>query len=106
MDFENDNDNNNLFGHIAGILTISTFLPQLVFMWQIKSAKDVSIMMLVINQISGIFWLLYALTTNNIILLIYNGFVDFINLLLIISKIYFDKYYKKEKVNISEGDNI
>ena len=84
-----------LTGHIAGILTVSTFLPQLIYMWQIKSAKDVSMIMLIINQFAGIFWIVYAITTSNIILLIYDGIVDFINLLLICSKIYFDNYYKK-----------
>ena len=92
------NDNNNFFGHIAGILTVSTFLPQLIFMWQIKSSKDVSMVMLVINQISGIFWIIYAISTNNILLLIYDGIVDLVNLLLIISKIYFDNYYKPLKL--------
>ena len=96
-----DDDNNNIFGHIAGILTIGTFLPQLIFMWQIKSAKDISIIFLSMNQLCGIFWAIYAIYTHNLILLIYNGLVDIINILLIISKIYFDYYYKKsEDINI------
>ena len=85
----------DLSGHIAGILTVSTFLPQLIFMWQIKSAKDVSMVMLIMNQFAGIFWIIYAILTSNIILLVYDGLVDFINLLIICSKIYFDNYYKK-----------
>ena len=68
-------------------------------MWQIKSAKDVSMIMLIINQIAGIFWIVYAILTSNIILLIYDGLVDFINFLLICSKIYFDKYYKKNNID-------
>ena len=89
-------------GHIAGILTISTFLPQLIFMWKIKSAKDVSMIMLIVNQTAGIFWMIYAILTSNLILLIYDGTVDIINLMLICSKIYFDKYYIKNHIEESQ----
>lgn len=47
-------ENNNIYGHVAGVLTISTMLPQLIHTWRTKSTRDLSMLMLVINQFSGI----------------------------------------------------
>ena len=89
-------ENNNIYGHIAGVLTISTMLPQLIHTWKTKSSRDLSMIMLVINQISGIFWVVYSLSTYNIVLFIYDTSASIISFFMICSKIYFDYYYKSE----------
>jgi len=91
-------ENNNIYGHIAGVLTISTMLPQLIHTWKTKSSHDLSMIMLVINQISGIFWVVYSLYTYNFVLFIYDTSASIISFFMICSKIYFDYYYKKEIV--------
>ncbi len=91
--------NNNIYGHIAGVLTISTMLPQLIHTWKTKSTRDLSMIMLVINQISGIFWVVYSLSTYNVVLFIYDTSASIISFFMICSKIYFDYYYKKEIVS-------
>ena len=91
-------ENNNIYGHIAGVLTISTMLPQLIHTWKTKSTRDLSMIMLVINQISGIFWVVYSLSTYNVVLFIYDTSASIISFFMICSKIYFDYYYKKEIV--------
>lgn len=92
-------ENNNIYGHIAGVLTISTMLPQLIHTWKTKSTRDLSMIMLVINQISGIFWVVYSLSTYNVVLFIYDTSASIISFFMICSKIYFDYYYKKEIVS-------
>ena len=89
-------ENNNIYGHVAGVLTISTMLPQLIHTWKTKSTRDLSMLMLVINQISGIFWVVYSLSTYNIVLFIYDTSASIISFFMICSKIYFDYYYKSE----------
>lgn len=89
-------ENNNIYGHVAGVLTISTMLPQLIHTWRTKSTRDLSMLMLVINQISGIFWVVYSLSTYNIVLFIYDTSASIISFFMICSKIYFDYYYKSE----------
>lgn len=32
-------ENNNIYGHVAGVLTISTMLPQLIHTWRTKSTR-------------------------------------------------------------------
>ena len=88
--------NNNIYGHIAGVLTISTMLPQLFHTWRTKSTRDLSMIMLIINQISGIFWVIYSLSTYNIVLFIYDTSASIISFFMICSKIYFDYYYSNE----------
>jgi len=89
-------ENNNIYGHVAGVLAISTMLPQLIHTWRTKSTRDLSMLMLVINQISGIFWIVYSLSTYNIVLFIYDTSASIISLFMICSKIYFDYYYNSE----------
>ncbi len=50
----------DLIGYLAGILLMTTFLPQLYRTWQRKSADDVSMMMLVLMLGSGVGYELYA----------------------------------------------
>jgi len=83
-------ENNNIYGHIAGVLTISTMIPQLLHTWKIKSTRDLSMLMLLIHQISGIFWVVYALSTYNVVLFIYDTTASMISFVMICSKIYFD----------------
>ena len=89
-------ENNNIYGHVAGVLTISTMLPQLIHTWRTKSTRDLSMLMLVINQISGIFGVVYSLSTYNIVLFIYDTSASIISFFMICSKIYFDYYYNSE----------
>ena len=55
-------ENNNIYGHVAGVLTVSIMLPQLFHTWKIKSTRDLSMTMLIINQISGILWIIFFST--------------------------------------------
>jgi len=49
-----------IIGLVAGILTTLAFLPQLTKTWKSKSAKDMSLVML-ITVITGVFlWLIYS----------------------------------------------
>ena len=91
-------ENNNIYGHIAGVLTISTMLPQLIHTWKTKSTRDLSMIMLVINQISGIFWVVYSLSTYNVVLFIYDTSASIISFFMICSKIYFDYYYYEKEI--------
>jgi MtN3 and saliva related transmembrane protein len=86
-------ENNNIYGHVAGVLTVSIMLPQLFHTWKIKSTRDLSMTMLIINQISGILWIIYALYTYNMVLFIYDTSASIISFIMICSKIYFDYYY-------------
>ncbi|WP_088241581.1 SemiSWEET transporter [Calothrix rhizosoleniae] len=74
-------------GLIAATLTTGAFLPQLLKTWQTKSAKDVSLGML-ITFIIGIFlWLIYGLIRQDIAIIFANAMTLFFNLIILWLKI-------------------
>jgi MtN3 and saliva related transmembrane protein len=58
--------NNEVVGIIAGALSCTTFLPQVIKTWKSKSTKDVSLTMFVIASIGTALWLLYGILINSI----------------------------------------
>lgn len=61
-------------GFLAGILTTVAFVPQVIKTWQLRSAKDFSLGMLV-TFVSGIFlWLIYGILIQSWPVIIANFF--------------------------------
>jgi MtN3 and saliva related transmembrane protein len=58
--------NSEIIGISAGLLSCTTFLPQVIKTWKSKSTKDVSLTMFVIATISTALWLLYGIMINSI----------------------------------------
>lgn len=50
-----------VIGLIAGLLTTIAFVPQLTKTWKSKSAKDVSLVMLMTFTTGVLLWLIYGL---------------------------------------------
>lgn len=53
--------NNSAIGFIAAILTTISFLPQVVKVWQTRSARDVSLGMYLLFTVGVLLWLIYGL---------------------------------------------
>ena len=58
--------NNEIVGIIAGALTCTTFLPQVVKTWKSKSTKDVSLAMFLIASLGTALWLYYGILIHSI----------------------------------------
>ena len=74
--------NADIFGFIAAGLTTIAFFPPVLRTWRTKKADDVSIVMLLMFITGLFFWIIYAIQTNsvpvliaNIITLILNGII-------------------------------
>ena len=83
----------NIIGHIAGATTCITFIPQLIKVIQKKKADDLSMISLLIYECTSTLWIVYGFASNNFIIILYDTIILFVNTLIIISKIYFDKFY-------------
>jgi MtN3 and saliva related transmembrane protein len=59
-------DGTMLIGLVAGTLTTMAFLPQLTKTWKTKSAKDVSLGMLLTFCTGVVLWLAYGLLINSL----------------------------------------
>ena len=86
-------DSIELIGLLGALLSSITFIPQVVRTWQIKSAGDLSMGMLLIVFTSTIVWLIYGFALNLLPVIIANGIIFLLSLLLI----YFKIKYKRNK---------
>lgn len=58
--------NIEVIGIVAGALSCTTFLPQVIKTWKSKSTKDVSLSMFLIATVSSALWLLYGILIHSI----------------------------------------
>jgi MtN3 and saliva related transmembrane protein len=63
-----------VIGIVAGALTSSGFIPQLVKAWRTKSTGDVSLWMYVISSTGILLWLIYGLIISSLPLILANAF--------------------------------
>jgi MtN3 and saliva related transmembrane protein len=85
--------NIEIFGYIAAVLTTAAFLPQLIKTLKTKKADDVSLVTLIMFIIGVLCWIIYGYKISSIPILIANLITLILNLLILISKIYFSKSY-------------
>ena len=77
----------DILGWIAGTLTTIAFFPQLLKTWTTKSAKDVSLVMMVTFCIGVFLWLLYGLAIKAMPVVVTNSVTLILALLILILKI-------------------
>jgi MtN3 and saliva related transmembrane protein len=78
-----------VMGLLGALLSSITFIPQVVRTWQIKSARDLSMGMLLIVFTSTIVWLVYGFALDLLPVIIANGIIFILSLVLIYFKIKF-----------------
>ena len=86
--------NVDIFGYFAAILTTTAFLPQLIKTLKTKKADDVSLTTLIMFIIGVLSWIIYGYKIASTPILIANLITLILNLLILISKIYFSKQLK------------
>jgi len=84
----------DIFGYFAAILTTTAFLPQLIKTLKTKKADDVSLTTLVMFIIGVLSWIIYGYKISSTPILIANLITLILNLLILISKVYFSKKLK------------
>ena len=83
--------NVEIFGYIAAILTTAAFLPQLIKTLKTKKAEDVSLVTLIMFIVVVLCWIIYGYKISSIPILLANLITLLLNLMILISKIYFSK---------------
>ena len=83
--------NVEIFGYIAAILTTAAFLPQLIKTLKTKKAEDVSLVTLIMFIVGVLCWIIYGYKISSIPILLANLITLLLNLLILISKIYFSR---------------
>ena len=81
--------NINFIGYFAAILTTAAFLPQLIKTLKTKKAEDVSSITLIMFICGVGFWIIYGYKISSTPILIANIVTFTLNLLILISKVYY-----------------
>ena len=55
----------DIIGHIAGLVIIVSWIPQVVKSYKTKSVNDLSIMMVILILIGTVLWISYALLVKD-----------------------------------------
>ncbi|MBL7702608.1 MAG: SemiSWEET transporter [Ferruginibacter sp.] len=78
-----------ILGLVAGTITSITFLPQVIKIWKTRSAKDLSIGMLLLLLLGVILWLIYGLLIMNAAIIYTNSMVLTMGLIMVYFKLKF-----------------
>ncbi len=81
----------NTFGFVAAALTTIAFLPQVIKTWRTKKAEDVSIVMLLMFITGLLFWIVYAIQTHALPVLIANIITFILNVTILTLKLIYGK---------------
>lgn len=76
-----------ILGLIAGTLTTIAFIPQLMKTWRSRSAKDVSLIMLVVFSTGVFLWLIYGIYLQALPIILANSITLIFNLIIVGLKI-------------------
>ncbi len=83
----------NEIGLLAGCLTTFAFVPQLIKIWRSRSARDVSLSMFTIVLTGIIFWFVYGLLRQDIVVILANAVTLVLALAILVLKIKFDGWH-------------
>jgi MtN3 and saliva related transmembrane protein len=88
---KNNHMNSEILGLAAGTISSITFLPQVIKIWQTKSAKDLSLPMLLLLVLGVSMWLTYGIIIKNVPVIYTNSMVLFMTFIMLFFKLKFNK---------------
>jgi MtN3 and saliva related transmembrane protein len=78
-----------ILGLAAGTITSITFVPQVIQIWKTKSAKDLSLMMLLLLITGVLMWLSYGIIVMDTAIIYTNSMVLAMSLIMLYFKFRF-----------------
>lgn len=80
-----------LAGYCAAVLTTVSFVPQLIRVWRLRSARDISLTMFLAFSLGVLLWLIYGISLHSIPMILANGLTLALSLTILILKLRFDR---------------
>jgi MtN3 and saliva related transmembrane protein len=81
----------NIIGYCAATMTTLSFVPQLLRVVKLRSARDVSLGMFLIFTTGTAFWLLYGLMVHSFPVALANSVTFLLSLAILVLKLRFDR---------------
>jgi len=74
-------------GYFAGILTVSSFLPQVIRSWRTRQTRDLSLGMFTLLTTASALWMVYGVFTSDWPVILTNGAMVVMNSAIAVAKI-------------------
>lgn len=91
-----ERDTIDLIGYIAATCTTLSFLPQLIRVLRLRSARDVSLGMFLIFSVGTVLWLGYGLLSHSKPVVAANAVTLALSISILVLKLRFDRGAVKE----------
>ena len=78
-------------GYAAALLTTAAYVPQLVRVIRLRSARDISLPTFLMFALGVFFWLLYGLYTGSMPIILCNAANLFLSMSIVFLKLRFDR---------------
>jgi MtN3 and saliva related transmembrane protein len=81
----------DIFGLVAGAITTGSFIPQVLKVFKLKSAREISLGFTVLFLIGGLLWLSYGISIRSVPIMLWNTIGSFLSALLLVGKLKYGK---------------
>jgi MtN3 and saliva related transmembrane protein len=81
----------NLIGSVAAICTTISFVPQLIRIYRLKSADEISLVMFLVFSLGVFLWLLYGIFIRSFPVILANSFTLALSLAILVLKVRYDR---------------
>jgi len=88
----------DIIGTIAGVLVLSSFIPQLLKAYKTKKMSDVSIHLMILIASGMFLWVIYGLIRADPVIVGTNASGFVLNIILVILKLRYDKIQKIREI--------
>jgi MtN3 and saliva related transmembrane protein len=81
----------NLIGLAAAVCTTVSFVPQLIRIWRLRSAREISLIMFLVFSLGVFLWLLYGIFLHAFPIILANAVSLVLSLAILALKLRFDR---------------
>jgi MtN3 and saliva related transmembrane protein len=74
-------------GYVAGVLTVSSFLPQVIRSWRTRQTRDLSLGMFTLLTTASALWMTYGIVTMDVPIIITNALMVALNGAIAVAKV-------------------
>ena len=81
----------NVIGLAAAVCTTVSFVPQLIRIWRLRSAREISLIMFLVFSLGVFLWLLYGIFLHAFPIILANAVSLVLSLAILALKLRFDR---------------
>jgi MtN3 and saliva related transmembrane protein len=81
----------NAIGLVAALCTTISFVPQLIRVWRLRSAREISLLMFLVYALGVFLWLLYGIFIHSLPVILANAVSLVLTFAMLALKLKFDR---------------